>query len=957
MKLQFLNSSLLWLLPAAALAWFVFLSRPGIWLRAHFLKREAPTVPASYRPAALVLQALAALSLIFAAAGLQYRHATRKIEIVVAADVSPSIYELNAQTARIRELLGALDPDSTEAAVVVFSESAGLEHSMAPLPAPAPSSGGAKESRGEMSVAARSRMLPDLQHLNAVLKTNGTDIGGALQFSRGAFTSADSSRAILLLSDFRDTRMLNNRSAAKSAAFLNGSGIELLATPVILGASSDVQLAEFRVPESAVVGRAVPLEITLTSQQPQSVVVSVRKRALGRQPVFVDSKTIELSAAKDAAGGELRKTIRLFDHPTAPGVAIYTARITGPNGAPIPGDVNIDNNLSAAVPVSGPSKWAVLTRRDSTLAALANDPAKPLGVEAKIFFSDRLPTEAAAYEPFAGILVDGLSATELPDTSAALHALAQAADQGKALVALGGETAFGAGQHPRDGAWERVLPIEMTPEDDRARAILFVIDVSKSMDDKVLINGQKIRKMDYAAEQLQVVNKLRPQDRLGMIEFSGDAKLAAPFTNEPLHIAFLNAVHAIRIANQTDFVPALEAAKSALDEDNAEEQLIILISDGVQTVPRQDGEILRAAEKLFPKQGEGEMRRRKLWTFGIGVESDIVSTAGAGEERMKEFARIGGGEYQPNFKKLREIVEIILHEGEQDFFKRTDAFVPRVGQPHALIQNGSAWPSLNFRNRVKSKSGADTILLSGVNTETSGAKKQRVDPLLVLSGPSAAGLGRRAALTLTLDGAEGSKLLAAGSAGRTILSGLLSWAERRGEQAANGITISAEPFGNDELAIELRAFDVQTGEPDSSLKPHALLTVLQNAEDSSGGDSELPPLSLRAIAPGTYRGTMRAPPAAVCRLTVRDGGRTIVERYVSTPCAAEMRRFGVDRAAMAELVAQAGSGARTIESPRDLAQWASEKSGASGLTDLRPWLAGLALVLLFVEYGLRGKRG
>ena len=70
-----------------------------------------------------------------------------------------------------------------------------------------------------------------------------------------------------------------------------------------------------------------------------------------------------------------------------------------------------------------------------------------------------------------------------------------------------------------------------------------------------------------------------------------------------------------------------------------------------------------------------------------------------------------------------------------------------------------------------------------------------------------------------------------------------------------------------------------------------------------------------------------------------------------------MRRFGVDRAAMAELLAQAGPGARAIESPRDLSQWAAEKTGASGLYDLRGWLLALALALLFVEYGLRGKKG
>lgn len=935
-----------------------FFTRTGERLRAAVMRKlsPAPTISRGAGSRAFALQALAALCLILAAAGLHYRHATRKIQVVVAADVSPSIYELSAQTARIRELLGALDPASTDIAVVVFSETAGLERSMFPLPPPLTAASPEFQKPGGSRASLKT--LPDLLHLNAVLKTNGTDIGGALQFARGAFTSPDCSRAILLLSDFRDTRTLNNRSAAKSAAFLRDSGIDLLATPAILGPSCDVQLAEFRVPEIASTGRAVPLEITIASQQPTTVVVSVRRRALGKPSVFVDSKTVRLDATKNCSGpsGELRKTVRLFDHPTSPGVAIYTARITGPDGAAIPGDVNLDNNLSAAVPVAGPSKWAVLARRNSTLSSLATDPAKPLGVETRLFFTDQLPSDAAAYEAFAGILVDGLSSTELPDSGTALHALGQAVEQGKALVTVGGETAFGAGGHPRDGAWERVLPVEMTPEDDRARAVLFVIDVSKSMDDKILHGGRQVRKMDYAAEQLQIVSKLRPQDRLGMIEFSGDAKLAAPLTNEPTHSAFLNAVHDIRIGNKTDFVPALELAKNTLDADDAEEQIVILISDGVDTV-RTPPEVLRAAEKLCPKPKDGAKRRTMLWTFGIGVGKDDVNTTG--EALLKDLATTGGGNYFSDFLELGKGIKEAVGQGEKDFYTRRESFVPRPGQPHALTQNGGAWPVLNFRNRVKARSGADTILSSGApSAEAAGAKKQHIDPLVVLSGPSASGLARRAALAFTLDGDEGAKLLAPGSAGRTLVANVLSWAEARGEHSANGVSIVVEPFGNDELSVELRAFDPQTGEPENILNPSAILTVLQNAEtETGGGDAKLPPLALRAVAPGTYRGTMRAPPAAVCRLSVRDAGRTIAERFVSTPCAAEMRRFGVDRAAMAELLAQAGPNARAIESPRDLAQWAAEKTGASGLYDLRGWLLALALGLLFVEYGLRGKRG
>ncbi len=245
MKFQFLYSSLLWLLPILGAAWLYLAVRPGAALPGS----RAP------RNRAMRLQGLAALCLILAAAGLQYRHSARKIQLVVLADVSPSIFELSAQTARIREMLGALDPQSTEAAVVVFSETAGLERAMGPLP------------KGS---ALDSQRVPDLEHLSAVVKTDGTNIGNALQFARTAFTSTDCSRGILLLSDFIDTG-ITSQEPGKSAAFLAGGDIDFLPTPAVLVASSDVQLAELRAPESAGAGARRPLEITIASQQPAAV--------------------------------------------------------------------------------------------------------------------------------------------------------------------------------------------------------------------------------------------------------------------------------------------------------------------------------------------------------------------------------------------------------------------------------------------------------------------------------------------------------------------------------------------------------------------------------------------------------------------------------------------------------------------------------------------------------------
>lgn len=904
-----LTPAWLWLLP--------------LWLAALLIFRPK-RAGARYRPGSVLqfsITALAFLCLIFAAAGLSFQQTVRKTQLVVAADVSDSIFQLDDQSTRLRELIAAVDPETTELALVVFAKTQALERPMGPPP-----------------------LAIDLAHRTAVIDTRATNLADALQFSASAFSVKDGARGVLVLSDFRDIGA-SPLAVRANAAALDAAGISLLATPAVLSAGSDVRLAELRAPDRASIARAVPLDITIAAQKPAEVKVRVARAAVGRAPVFIDSKIVKLEAAKNSNATELRQTVRILDHPPAPGVAVYTATLSGPEG-PLPGDVLINNSLSAAVRIDGPSKWSVLARSDSTLARLAQDPAKPLGVECVVFAPGKFPEDAAAYIPFSGILVDGLSASEFPQGSPALRALETAVLGGKALVAFGGTTAFGAGGHPAGGTFETILPIELTPEDTRARSVLFLLDISSSMDERFTPRGgSKMRKLDFADSELQVVQQLRPRDRLGLIEFSGSARVTVPLASEPTRSAFLDELRAIKTDSSTDIFAAIERARAVLEGDNAEEQLVILISDGIQTVNRPREEIIRAVEALCPPKPNAEHRRTKVLTFGIGIENESANAVG--EKLLQDLAAAGGGIYSARFEELGKKLRDIIDQDKQDFFIRREAFVPQAAQGAELFSTGAAWPELHFRNRVRAKPGADVPLFS--HTEKSAS---RPDPLLALSGPGDDSLARRAVLALTLDGPEGTALLAPGSAGRTLPALLLSWAEAREERGARGYTLLAEPTPADELDIELRAFNPADNEPVSTLRPQAQLTILQ-AQEERNTQQQPAPFELKANAPGTYRARVSAPPASVCRITVRDGVRTLAERFVSTPCSAEARQFGVNRAAMSELVAAAGTNARSIESPRDLANWAAAQKFATGAYDLRPWLIAVALILLMLRWSSR----
>jgi hypothetical protein len=929
-----------------------------LWLR---WRQSAAGVPAFRRRLipSLALHAVAALCLALGAAGLRIPVRAPHYTIAVAADISDSVFDVATQNARLNAALDSLDPAATDAAVVVFGRTAGLERALSPLAV------SAAPNATPVFHVERAAPHVDLTRPHTVVDRSATDIGNALGYARGLLPSGDAptARAILLLSDFRDTQ----GGAEAAAAALAGSGIDLLTVPAALGPSSDVRLAALRVPERGRVGRDLPIEAVVAAQSPCTVRVAVWRQEAGEQPTPVDFKTIALSADAALPGAEIRQLVRVLDRPAAPGVATYSVRVSGSEGE-LPGDILINNQLAAAVRVTGPSRWAVLTRPGSTLARLAADKTQPLGVETDLIYVSALPKSAAAYATCAGILVDGLSAQELDD-GPCLRALDEAVGHGKALLAVGGEQAFGAGGH-RDGAWQRRLPVEMTPEDDRTRSILFLIDVSKSMEQR-MSRDESLRKIDFAAEQLATaVQKLRPADRLGLIAFSGAASVATPLSLDPSRAAFLTAVRGLTIQANTDLLPPLKRAQELLADDDAQEQLVVMLSDGVQTAATPGDEIVAAAKTLCPPPQEaGKPRRTTLYTFGIGVRAQDADPNG--EKMLKQLADAGGGWYSPEFLKLAERLEQAFTERRKDFYVRRDPCALRPIAVHPLFSTAgvspAAWPVLPFRNRVKAKATAEVVMwgasVGDTEPRASASGKAKPDPLLTVSGSAWSGVSRRAALAVSLDGDAGTAWMADASS-RKLLLALLAWLEARPSDEAAGWTLSVEPGADDTLAIEVRATDPVSKLPVNGRKLRAVLAALDAMHSSRASASVREPfvVPLHPSAPGAYRALLPKPAEGVYRLAVEDDARPVTECFVTVPYPAELHRFGTDRAAMQKLVAlsadsaRGASGSRIIERPEDLARWAAEKRASRETYSLRPWLIALGLALLLVEYAIRGRR-
>src|SRR5689334_12605211 len=124
----------------------------------------------------LAVHAVAALTLVLAAAGLQIPSLSKHIQLVFATDVSESIFERHAETKQLHEMMSAVDRENTEAALVVFGDDAGCERPMGML---SQTSARAPLRDGKDSLRLRrndANALPDLDKITTVVDGRATDV-------------------------------------------------------------------------------------------------------------------------------------------------------------------------------------------------------------------------------------------------------------------------------------------------------------------------------------------------------------------------------------------------------------------------------------------------------------------------------------------------------------------------------------------------------------------------------------------------------------------------------------------------------------------------------------------------------------------------------------------------------------------------------------------------------------
>lgn len=229
--------------------------------------------------------------------------------------------------------------------------------------------------------------------------------------------------------------------------------------------------------------------------------------------------------------------------------------------------------------------------------------------------------------------------------------------------------------------------------------VMLVIDVSLSME-ATDVRPTRLRAAQDAAKDF--ANGLTPGINLGLISFAGTASVMVSPTTDRSSVS--KAIENLKLAESTATGEAIFAALQSIEgfaqivggAAGAPPARIVLMTDGKQTVPTDDGDDPRGA---FTAARAAKDQKIPVSTISFGTGNGEVTIDGKSQpvpvddESMKEIAELSGGEFYKaaTADQLHRVYDTL---GEQIGYETKDADASRpwlmLGTLAALVAAGSA---------------------------------------------------------------------------------------------------------------------------------------------------------------------------------------------------------------------------------------------------------------------------
>jgi hypothetical protein len=388
-------------------------------------------------------------------------------------------------------------------------------------------------------VGLRSRLhLPLYQDDPA---EGGCALAAAIQLAGAKL--ADNGGKIVLVSDGLQTR----GDAQAEAHRLADRGISISTVPIEVTRAGRpvVVVRSSALPAVARCGQTIQYRLQIESDSDRSVLLSL---AVGHSPVA--------NVARELSVGLNEINLPVALHET--GTVSVSARC----------DRSVET--TAAVYVASPTPVLLVADPSDTGAKPALQAM--LGDSANVSAAAPNTLNSTAIGDAAAIILDDVPATAL--SSGIQQQLLKAAGHGTGLLFAGAARSFGPGGYTDSKLADAlpVTPIQQLQEVDPSVAAVLIVDTSGSM------YGQKL---ELCKEMCRlVISHLRPTDRVGVIEFFGGMRWAAPLQRVGDGKLFERVVNSFTAGGDNHLYPAIEEAGEALENVEARGKHILIMSDG-----------------------------------------------------------------------------------------------------------------------------------------------------------------------------------------------------------------------------------------------------------------------------------------------------------------------------------------------------------------------------------------
>lgn len=507
------------------------------------------------------------------------------------------------------------------------------------------------------------------------------------------------------------------------------------------------------------------------------------------------------------------------------------------------------------------------------------------------------------------VILDDRPAATVP--AALQEGIAEAVrEKGLGLAMTGGAGSFGP------GGWEEtplaaLLPVEMVQKEEKkdpSVALAVIIDTSGSMAGNRIVLAKEVARL--------AIRRLLPHDKVGIVEFYGTKRWAAPIQSAANAIDIQRALNRLDASGGTILLPAIEEAYYGLRNVDARYKHVLVLTDaGVESGPY---------ESLL----------RRMARDGIHTSTVLVGPARHGE-LLVELADWGSGRAYHASDRFN-LPEVLL---KQPSTARLPAYRP--GTHELEPRGGRGWwgevdprgvPPLAGYVESRARPGAEVLL----------GTREEGHPVLASWH---AGLGRATAF-LT----------------EPVGPGTATWREWRdyGAFLARALARTARADGGAyrfSLAEDGARLEVIAERREPSAPPPRGERLPDAGAGAGDGSGE--PLDFLERAPGRFVALLDRDPAAAVRIIAGAGSARGGVRLVSPARAGESPERQVDPARALDLPALAAATGGQVVPPLALRGFLPPAGGGTArrdLLELAPLCLALALLAFLAEIFYRRSR-